>query len=66
MVDGGAQGPTTKDHSGKPQCPNYWIRGAQQDCGPHQKIFLVAWYVEHCARVCAILSGLPVGEIKPQ
>ena len=66
MVDGGAQGPTTKDHSRKPQCPRYWICGAQQDYGPHQKSFLVAWYVEHRGGIRAILSGLLVGKIRPQ
>ena len=66
MVDGGTQGPTTEDHyPGKPRCPSYWTRGAQQDSGPHQKRILVAWYVEHRGRIRAILSGLPVGEIRP-
>ena len=46
MVDGGAQGPATEDHLGKPRCPSDWTCGAQQDSGPHQKSFLVAWYVE--------------------
>ena len=66
MVDGGAQGPATEDHSGKPRCPSDWTRGAQQDSGPHQKSFLVAWYVEDRVRIRAILSGLPIGEIRPQ
>ena len=66
MVDGGAQGPTTENHSEKPQCPSNWTRGAQQDSGPHQESFLVAWYVEHRGRICANLSGLPIGEIRPQ
>ena len=66
MVDGGAQGPTIEDHSGKPRCPNYWTRGARQDCGPHQKSFLVAWYMECRRGMRVILSGLPVGEIRPQ
>ena len=66
MVDGGAQGPATEDHSRKPRCPSYWTRGAEQYCGPHQESFLVVWYVEHRGRICAILSGLLVGEIRPQ
>ena len=66
MVDGGAQGPATKDHLGKPQCPSNWTRGAQQDIGPHQESFLVAWYVEHRGSIHAILSGLPIGKIRPQ
>ena len=41
-------------------------RGAQQHNGPHQESFLVAWYVEHRGRIRAILSGLPIGEIRPQ
>ena len=57
IVDGGAQASTAKDHTGKPRCPNYWTFGAQQDCGPHQKSFLVAWYNEHRGRIRAILSG---------
>ena len=65
MVDGGAQGPTTEDHLGKPRCPGYWTCGAQQDCRPHQKSFLVAWYVEHHGGMRAVLSGLLVGEIRP-
>ena len=63
MVDGGAQGPAAEDHSGKPQCPSDWTRGAQQDSGPHQKSFLVAWYVEHHGRIRAILSGLEVAKL---
>ena len=51
---------------GKPWCPNDWTRGAQQDSEPHQKSFLVAWYVEHRGGIRSILSGLPVGEIRPQ
>ena len=65
MVDGGAQGPIVEGHLGKPRCPSCWTCGTQQDCGPHQKSFLVAWYVEHRGRIRAILSGLPVGEIRP-
>ena len=66
MVDGGAQSPTAKHHLGKPRYPSYWTHGAQQNYGPHQKSFLVAWYVEHRGRIRAILSGLPIGEIRPQ
>ena len=50
----------------KPRRPSYWTRGTQQNCGPYQKSFLVAWYVEHRGRIRVILSGLPVGEIRPQ
>ena len=66
MVDGGAQSPTTKDYQREPRCPSYWTRGTEQDSGPHQKSILVAWYVEHSGRIRAILSGLPIGEIRPQ
>ena len=31
-----------------------------------KRAFLVAWYVEHRGRIHAILSGLSVGEIRPQ
>ena len=65
MANGGTQSLATEDHSGKPQCPSDWTRGAQQDSRPHQESFLVAWYVEHCGRIRAILSSLPVGEIRP-
>ena len=58
MVDGGAQGPTIENHSGKPRCPSDWTCGAQQDYGPHQKSFLVVWYVEHCGGIRAILSSV--------
>ena len=26
----------------------------------------MAWYVKHCGRIRAILSGLPLGEFRPQ
>ena len=66
MADGGAQGPATEDYLGKPRRPSSWTRGTEQDNGPHQKSFLVAWYVEHRGRIRANLSGLPVGKIRPQ
>ena len=66
MADGVAQGLVAKDDPRKPQCPSYWTRGAQQDNRPHQKSILVGWYVEHRGRICAILSSLLVGEIRPQ
>ena len=65
MVDGGTQGSTIEDHSEKPRCPSDRTCGAQQDDGPHQESFLVAWYVEHSGGIRAILSGLPIGEIRP-
>ena len=66
MADGGAQGPTIEDNSGNPRCPMDRTRGTQQDSGPHQESFLVAWYVEHCGGIRVILSGLPIGGIRPQ
>ena len=66
MVDGGTKNLATENHSRKSRCPNNWTRGAKQDSGPHQKSFLVAWYVEHRGRIRAIMSNLPIGEIRPQ
>ena len=66
MVDGGAQGLAATDYLRKPRCPSCWTCGAQQDSRPHQDSFLVASYVEHRGRIHAILSGLPVGEIRPK
>ena len=65
MDNGGAQSPKVEDHPGKPQCSSNSICATQQDCGTHQRSFLVASYVEHRGRIRAILSSLPIGEIRP-
>ena len=66
MVDGGTKSFATENHLRISRCPRNWTRGAKQDSGPHQKSFLVAWYVEHRGKIHAILSSLPIGEIRPQ
>ena len=66
MDDVGSTGPTAEDYPREPRCSLHWTRGAQSDSGPHQKSFLVAWYVERRGRIRAILSGLPVDKIRPQ
>ena len=50
----------------QPRRPSYWTHGTQEDSGPHQKTFLVVWSMEQHRRTRAILSGLPIGEIRPQ
>ena len=49
-----------------PRCPSYWTRGSVADCGIHRTGFLVPGLMGRCRKIRAILSGLPLHEIRPQ
>ena len=65
MDDGGIKGPKTEfvyeNYNPKPLSI-----GIQQDNGPHQKSILVAWYVEHNGRLCAIMFSMSTDKTRPQ